>query len=260
MEDKKESKCEWMRGICGHGFAMKMFAIFLIVVSVFYIVKTKNEFRGYNRVQPAMTISVSGEGKEFVKPDIATFSVGVVKQNVDLLKAQKEAADVIEKVIVVLKEKGVADKDQKTALFNIYPQYDYRDGIQKFRAYEVRQTLEVKIRDLSKVGEILGGVAGAGANEVGSLSFTVDNPKAVQEKARATAIKEAKTKAKTLSRDLGVRLVKIANYSESGGSQPPIFYGKTEYSMMGLGGGADVPMPTGENEVRVNVTITYEIK
>src|SRR3989344_3232615 len=198
MTDEKESKCEWARGMCGHRLVAKMFVIFLIVISVFYIVKTKNELRGYNRVQPATTISVSGEGKEFVKPDIATISVGVVKQNVDLLKAQKEAADVIDRTIAVLREKGVADKDQKTTSFNIYPQYDYRDGVQKFRAYEVRQTLEVKIRDLSKVGEVLGGVAGAGANEIGSLGFTVDNPKAAQEKARAAAISEAKEKAQTL--------------------------------------------------------------
>ncbi|MEK9175170.1 MAG: SIMPL domain-containing protein [Patescibacteria group bacterium] len=260
MEDKTESKCEWVRDMCGHGLVAKMLAIFLIIVSIFYIVKIKNEYRGYNRTQPATTISVSGEGKEFIKPDIATISVGVIKQNVDLLKAQKEAADVIDKVLAVLKDKGVADKDQKTTSFNIYPQYDYRDGVQKFRAYEVRQTLEVKIRDLSKVGEILGGVAGAGANEVGSLNFTVDNPKAMQEKARAAAIEEAKTKAKTLSRDLGVRLVKIASYSESGGAQPPpIFYEKAMYGM-GVGGGSDVSIPTGENEVRINVTITYEIK
>src|SRR3989344_2455371 len=220
MTDEKDSKFGWCKWAMGHWLVAKMLVIFLIVVSVFYIVKTKNEFRGYNRAQPATTISVSGEGKEFVKPDIATISVGVVKQNVDLLKAQKEAADVIDRVLAVLKEKGVADKDQKTTSFNIYPQYDYRDGVQKFRAYEVRQTLEVKIRDLSKVGEVLGGVAGAGANEIGSLGFTVDNPKMVQEKARTAAIKEAKEKARALSRNLGVRLVKIANYSESGGERP----------------------------------------
>src|SRR3989338_5116980 len=96
-----------------------------VVLSLFVLVKIKAELRGYNRTQAPATISVSGEGKEFVKPDIATISVGVVKQNVDLLKAQKEAADVIDRTIALLREKGVADKDQKTTSFNIYPQYDY---------------------------------------------------------------------------------------------------------------------------------------
>lgn len=261
MEDEKKSKFEWTKSMCGHWLVMKMLVIFLIVVSVFYIVKTKNEYRGYNRTQPPTMISVSGEGKEFVKPDIATINIGVVKQNVDLLVAQKEAADVMNRAIATLKEKGVEDKDQKTIAFNIYPQYDYRRGVQEFRAYEVRQTLEVKIRNLSKAGEILASLASVGANEIGSLSFTVDNPKTVEEKARAAAIKEAKEKAATLSRDLGVRLVKIASYSESGGSQPPpIFYEKAAYGMGMSAAPTSAPIPTGENEVRVNVTITYEIK
>ena len=156
MEDEKKSQCGLCHGAREHGLATKMLAIFLMVVSVFYIVRIKNEWNGYDRARAPATISVFGEGKEFVKPDIATISVGVVKQNVDLLKAQKEAADVIDRTIAVLREKGVTDKDQKTTSFNIYPQYDYRDGAQKFRAYEVRQTLEVKIRDLSKVGEVFG--------------------------------------------------------------------------------------------------------
>lgn len=260
MKDEKESKCEWAKGMCGHWLVAKMLVIFLIVVSVFYIVKTKNEYRGYNRTQPATTISVSGEGKEFIKPDIATINIGVIKQNADLLVAQKEATDVMGRAIATLKGKGIEDKDLKTVSFNIYPQYDYVRGVQRFRAYEVRQTLEVKIRDLSKIGEILSNLAGVGANEIGSLNFTVDNPKATQEKARAAAIKEAKDKAVALARDLEVRLVKIANYSESGGSQPPIFYAKAEYAM-GMGGAPSAPpIPTGENEVKINVVITYEIK
>ncbi len=239
---------------------VRVAAGFLVIVSVFFLAKIKNELSGYNRTQAPTTISVSGEGKEFVKPDIATISVGVVKQNVDLLKAQQDAAQVVDRVVVLLKEKGVADKDQKTTAFNIYPQYDYQNGQQRFHAYEVRQTLEVKVRDLSKVGEILAGVAGAGANEIGSLNFTVDDPKVSQEKARAAAIAEAKVKAAALSRDLGVQLVKIVSYNESSGGVPPMpYFAKAEYGMGGAGT-ANVAVPTGENEINMNVTITYEIK
>lgn len=260
MKDEKESKCEWGMGAYSHILVAKALVVFLVIVSIFFIVKTKNEWGGYNRTQPPATISVSGEGKEFVKPDIATIRVGVVKQSADLLKAQRDAKEVVDRVLVLLKEKNIADKDIKTTSFSIYPQYDYKDGVQKFRGYEVRQTLEVKMRDLSKVGEVLGGVAGAGANEVGSLNFTVDDPKAVQEKARATAITEAKQKAERLAKELGVRLIKITSYSESGGAQPPMpYFSKAEFGM-GMGGAADVAVPTGENEIKMNVSITYEIK
>lgn len=232
---------------------------FLIIVSMFFLVKTSSELRGYNRVQAPTTVSVSGEGKEFVKPDIATISVGVVKQNADLLKAQNETADAVNRVVSVLKNKGVADKDQRTISFNINPQYDYTRSGRKFLGYEIRQTIEAKIRDLSKVGDILASVAGAGSNEIGSLNFTVDDPKIAQEKARAAAITEAKNKAKALSRDLGVRLTKIISYNESSGGNPsPIpYFTKASY---GMGAATEMAVPTGENEILMNVTITYEIK
>lgn len=231
---------------------------FLTITSLFMLAKLKNEMRGYNRTTAPTTLSVSGEGKELVKPDIGIVSIGVVKNNLDLVKAQQSAAELINRVVHVLGQQGVAEKDQRTTSFNIYPQYDYRDGAQKFRGYEVRQTIEVKIRDLSKVGVILSGVTAAGANEVSSLTFTVDDPKAAEDKARAAAIAEAKTKAKKLAKDLGVRLKRIVSYNESnGGYPPPIFYAKAEF---GMGGSSAPAVPTGENEIRKNVTITYEIK
>lgn len=231
---------------------------FLVIASFFMLTKIKNEARGVSGVQPP-SITVSGEGKEFVKPDIASVTIGVAKNNLDLLRAQQDAAKAIDAIVADLQKEGVAENDIKTISFSIYPQYDYRDGRQVFRGYEVRQTLEVKIRDLAKVGTILTGVARAGANEVGSLTFTVDDPKVAQAKAREQAITEAKEKAKVLSRQLGVRLGKITSYNESsgGGTPPPIFARSAEF---GIGGDFAPPVPTGENEIRMNVSITYAIK
>jgi len=239
---------------------MVVVAVFLAVVSLYFLIALKNEWRGYNRAQPPITISVSGEGKEFVKPDIAVANIGVVKNSADLVKAQQSASELINRVIFVLKERGVEEKDQKTTSFSIYPQYDWKEGERIFRGYEVRQSIEVKIRDLTKAGVILSGVTAAGANEVSSLSFTVDDPKIAQEKARKAAIDDAKTKAKTLAKDLGIRMVRIVSFNESsGGYSPPVFYAaKAEF---GVGGGDIAPsVPAGENEIRSNVTITYEIK
>ena len=227
---------------------------FLAVTSILFIGKIKNEFKG---LTPA-TISVNGEGRVFIKPDIAIINVGVSKQSFDLLPAQQQAADVINKVSDFLKSKGVEEKDIKTTSYNISPRYDYNEGIQIFRGYEVHQNLEIKIRDLSKVGAIISGSAQAGANQVGSLQFTVDDPKAAANEARAKAIKEAREKAVKLSKDLGVGLKKIIAYNESqGGYQPPMpYYSKGAE----LGRGGDLVVPSGENEVLVNVSITYELK
>lgn len=239
-------------------FGYTVFAL-IALLALFLATKIKTEIKGYNRQFPAPSISVSGEGSVFIKPDIALISVGVTKNNVDFVVAQKDATEVINKTINFLKSKGVEEKDIKTTSYNIYPQYDYIRGEQKFRGYEVSQNLELKIRNLDSVGEILSGVASSGANMVGSLRFEVDDMKKSKEEARKEAIKEAKEKAKTLSKQLGVRLKKITSYYESdGGFSGPIYY---DAAFGGKGGDfpAPVSVPTGENEIKIVVTINYEI-
>ena len=158
-----------------------------------------------------------------------------------------------------LKENKVDDNDIKTTSYSISPRYDYKEGEQKLRGYEVHQNLEVKIRDLEKVGSILSGSAVRGANQVGSLTFSVDDPKKAKEKARDMAVKDAREKSIRLSKSLGVNLKKIVSYSESGGEGPIPIFSKAEF---GLGGDFPTPAPTpsGENEIRVLVYLTYEIK
>lgn len=238
------------------------YAVFVLVMllALFAAVKTKTELKGYNRNFPAPTISVSGEGKVFIKPDIAKISVGVTKKNVDFVVAQKNATEVINKTINFIKSKGVEEKDIKTTSYNISPQYDYIKGEQKFKDYEVSQNLEIKIRNLDKIGEILSGVTQSGANTVGSLRFEVDDMDKAKEEARAEAISEAKEKAKVLSKHLGVRLKKITSYYESDGGFPgPIYLSDSAF---GKGGDfAPAPsVPAGENEIKITVSITYEIK
>ncbi|OGF63912.1 hypothetical protein A2661_02015 [Candidatus Giovannonibacteria bacterium RIFCSPHIGHO2_01_FULL_45_24] len=233
--------------------------VFLAVLIVFFGVRTWNEITGASRPFPASTISVSGEGKVFVKPDVAVVNIGVIKQGTDLVLTQRSATDVINRVLEMLKREGVEDKDVKTTSYSISPRYDYKDGAQIFRGYEVHQNLEVKIRDLGEVGGILSRSAEFGANQVGSIQFTVDDPKAAKDEARAAAIKDAKEKAARLSKSLDIRLKKLVSYSESGGGFPPPvpIYGKA--AEFGLGG--DFPaLPSGENEINIFVTLTYEIR
>ncbi|MEK7560152.1 MAG: SIMPL domain-containing protein [Patescibacteria group bacterium] len=241
-------------------FGYALIAI-LIFGSLFLIIKTKTELKGYNRQIPAPTISVSGEGSVFIKPDIAKISVGITKQNINFVVAQKDATDVINKTINFLKSKGIEEKDIKTTSYNIYPQYDYIKGEQKFRGYEVSQNLEIKIRNLDKVGEVLSGVTQSGANMIGSLNFEIDDMDKVKAEARAKAIAEAKLKAKELSKQLGVRLKKIISFSESGGFDGPIFFARE--AAVGIGGDFQAPtpsIPAGENEIKINVSLIYEIK
>jgi hypothetical protein len=125
----------------------------------------------------------------------------------------------------------------------------------------VRHTIEVKLRDLNKVDDLLAGVVEKGANEVSSIQFSVDDEEKVLAEARKKAIEDAKKKAEVLAEDLGVRLTKIVAFSEFGGG--PIF--ARSFEALGKGGdggfGGAVPTPQiepGEQEIRSFVNIVYE--
>lgn len=212
------------------------------------------------RTQGASQIPVTGEGKVAAKPDIAILNATVVTEKVTVSEAQTKNTEVYNSIVKFLKDAGIDAKDVKTTHYSIYPQYFYSQTRKpEITGYQVRNTLEIKIRDLSKVDDVLGGVVAYGANEVGNVSFTIENPNALKEQARKLAIEMAKEKAKVLSKDLGVRFSKIVGFSESegGGFPPPIFYAEALGKGGSGGGGPDLSQ--GEQEIKVFVTLTYEL-
>jgi len=254
-------------GWCPAGKWHKIIKIVLLVIVLVLIGKMifgGHGWRGDNNV--VNVITVSGKGEVVVKPDLAVVSFGVSTENLDVAKAQTESTTKMNNIINLLKTKGVAEKDIKTTNYNIYPRYDYTQltpyssGKQTLAAYVVSQTVEVKIRDISKAGEILTGVGEFGVTDVSGLNFTIDNDQVVKDQARDLAIEDAKAQAKVLAKGLGVKLVKITSFSEGGNY--PIYYGMEKSMAMGIGGG-DAVSPqilTGENKITSNVSITYEIR
>lgn len=220
-------------------------------------------------------ITVTGEGTVYAVPDVAELSIGVKSQGKTLKSAQADNTAKYNAVIDFIKANGVEAKDIKTTYYNVNPQYQYDNRPcpllssypcppqepPKIVGYEITSTLSVKVRNMDKVGDILDGVVSAGANEVNGPSFSIDDENKPKEEAKKIAIEKAKESAKKLSRDLGVRLLKITGFSESGG-YPPIYYAR---ALEAKGGDFAAPMPApsiepGQNEVKVNITITYEVR
>lgn len=210
------------------------------------------------------TITVSGEGKLQITPDIAEMSFGVTTgvQTTAKAASDKVAADMA-KILAAVKATGVQDKDINTENFYLNPVYDWTDGRQRLRGYEATQSLRVKVRDLEKVGEVLTAATDNGANQAGGVTFNLEDPEAKKDEARTEAIANAKKKAEDLAAQLGQRLGDVQSFNEnSGGWYPPVMYAREAY---GVGGAsADMEkaqsMPAGEQDLTVSVTITYELK
>jgi hypothetical protein len=243
-------------------------SIFLVAATIFVLADTLNKLKQTERLEPTNTFSVTETGEIYAKPDLAEISFTVLTEAKTVADALNENVAKMNKVINFVKSQGVDEKDIKTTNFSIYPRYEYiyaepeiypyPPGKQVLAGYNVNQQIDVKIRNLNKVGDIIQGASDNGANQTGSLQFTIDNQDQVKVQARALAIEKVKNKAKELSSQVGIKLGKITNFSEN--IYSPWYYGDSLREASGLGGSVPAPqIQTGENKVSVTVTITYEI-
>jgi uncharacterized protein len=216
-------------------------------------------------------INVRGEGEVFAKPDIGSFSFSVLAEGKDASEAQTKSAESINAIVAYLKEAGVEERDIKTNNYYLNPKYDYNQvpcyatycpvSEPKLVGYEVSQTVQVKVRDLTKSGDLISGVGTKGATNMSNLEFTIDDESALKAEARALAIADAKEQAEKLAKDLGVEIVRMTGfYEEAGGGYPmPMYEGMG--GDMAMNAKAIAPsMPTGENTITSVVSISYEIK
>jgi uncharacterized protein YggE len=214
------------------------------------------------------TIGVSGEGKVTVKPDVAELSFSVINQGSDPALLQTSNDTRMKTAIDYLKSQGVKEEDIKTTAYVLLPQYEHdvpqplpRTEIRPPRiiGYTLTQTVNAKLRDLLRVGSIVGGLTEQGVNQINGISFFVENPEEFRAKAREEAILKAQTQAASIAARLGVKLGRITNFHES-----PIFYPPPFAFGVGggleKGGGFAAPIEPGSQEITVMVNINYAIK
>ncbi len=209
-----------------------------------------------NKTEP---FTVSAEGKVTTKPDIALINVGFTANSQTVSDVQNQANQTINKISADLKKLGVGEKDIQTTNYNLQPNYDYRSPVQKISGYVINVNLAVKVRDFNKINSVIDTATADGANQIGNLSFTVEDPEQFQSQARKVAIENAKKKASEIANESGISLGKIINVSE-GVSQTPRPLMMTAEKTTGLGGGTPTQIEAGSSEISVTVTLSYETR
>ena len=206
------------------------------------------------------TISVSSEGSVKVKPDVSSINVGVQTENKSSKVAQQENATKMSKVMVVLKGLKIADTDIKTSQYTIYPieTYSEKDQRSYITGYRVINTLEITIRDISKVGAVIDTVTANDANTVSNIQFTVADPDKYYLQALENATGKAKAKADVLAKQFGIKIGLPLQINEmSGGYNPPIMYQSMD-SMKAMNAAPQATsISTGKLEINASVGLVY---
>lgn len=216
----------------------------------------------------APSLSVVGHGKVSAVPDVADINVGVVSQGAtakDALEANNKDTERLHKV---LKERGVAAKDVETKQIQVSPVYSHPDSrrpmppgeefVPKVVGYRVTNSVEVTVRDVHRLGEMLDAVVEAGANQVTGIAFRVEKCEQLLDQARKLAMADAKRKAELLAGEAGVVLGPARQISEAGSGPPrPMYLGSGAPQAMMARSAA--PVAPGEQDLAVSIQVSYTI-
>jgi len=216
--------------------------------------------------QPVATtnraITVVGVGTASGTPDVANIDVGVETQAASVQQAVDDNKAQMTKLLDALKSLDIADKDIRTSNYSVYterqplPAPDSK-GSQGPVIYHVSNQVNVTVRNVNQLGDVLDKVVAAGANNIYGVNFSVADTSKLEDEARANAMADAKERAASLAKLAGVTLGDVMNVSEVIGGPTPIY--SAAAPKMGLGGGG-TPVQPGELEVNTSVQVTFAIK
>lgn len=208
------------------------------------------------------TISVTGTGEIDVKPDMAYLSLGVQTNAATAKDAQTQNAAVIQKLTNLLKGTWKIDAaDIQTSQFYVQPNYSYsdKDG-QKITGYIAYHTLKVKYTNLDQIGALLDDASSAGANQIGDVTFTVQNPDQYQEQVIAKAMANANLKAGAIAKAANRQLGSVLNIVQNDGSLAPIFTHSVSFSAASSADSAKTSVEPGEITVNTSLSVQYLMK
>lgn len=206
-------------------------------------------------------ITVNGNGVVSVAPDQAKISLGILTIAPNAQKAQQENAATANKIINSLVKAGIPHDQIETQDYSVWPEYRYPQPKEnkppEIAAYRVNNTILITINDLTRVGNTIDTAVTAGANQIQSIQFLKKDITAAQQEALQKACQEARLKAETIARALGVEVSGIVAVQEDGSTiSPPIYRYGTEMADAAL---APTPITPGELQVNANVVIVFSI-
>lgn len=211
--------------------------------------------RGQDLTLPNVT--VSGEASTSVQPDLAEIRAGVTNQ----ARTAREAADANAKtmtaVLAAAKEAGIEAKDIQTARISVQPlfsrpQPEARNEPPRITGYQVTNNVTLRLRDISRIGEMLDRLIAAGANNVHGIDFQVSESSKLMDTVRAAAVSDARRKAEIYAQAAGVQLGRVVAIAETDISMP-------RANVMRASVPAQTPIAGGEEMLRVLLRVSFEL-
>lgn len=204
-------------------------------------------------------IIVTGEGSIKATPNQARLTIGTESRSKTSKEAQQRNAEAMTAVQQKLAALGVPKDAIRTIAIDLQPEFDYANGKQVARGYVARNTVEVRVDDFAKLGDVIDAVVNSGATNLHGLRFDVKERAQVEAAALQAAVKDGMAKAQAIATGAGKaidRVLRIEEQFSGGGGPVPMLRGE----MMMAKADASTPVAAGEIEIRAQVRLSVGIK
>lgn len=203
-------------------------------------------------------LSVSAQGETRRVPDVATLSAGVVTQAEEADDALQANASQMNRLMQAIAKAGIEERDIRTSGLSVSPRYRRADGqAPQISGYQASNTVSLKVRDITRLGEVIDALVASGANQVHGPQFEIGEPDEAYDEARRTALQNARDRAGLYASALGLEVRRIISISEGGGFMPPPM---PMMAMRAMDSAAEAsPVSPGESTVSVNLDVVFEL-
>jgi uncharacterized protein YggE len=204
------------------------------------------------------TVTVTGMGEVDVQPDEAFITVGVQTDADTAAEAMQANTTQMQDVLDALAGAGIDQADIQTQFVSVQPRYGNQTdptAIPEIVGYTAINNVEVRVRDLAQLGDLLDTAIQAGANNVGGIRFSVSEASEVREDAEQAAFNDARAKAERWARLAGGTLGPVLSITDGAVNAVPVF-GR---DLGGLGAGGAAPIEPGTETLTVFIQVTWEL-
>ena len=214
---------------------------------------------------PHRVVQVAGQGEATVAPDRARIAMAVEARNLQLAAAEAKANEGTRAAVAAFKSLGLKEADINTAGYSVNAEFDWINGKQKFKGYLAVRQIELTVRDLSKIGDVLLSATQSGINNVQPPQLEASQAKATERTALGRATEDAVAQARVIAEALGMKLgsVRTINANAEMPQPQPMREMKVMMAMdaapAGMSGNEQMGFSAGLITSRASVTAEFEL-
>lgn len=214
--------------------------------------------RGVERDETLLTVSATGRADS--RPDEARLQLGVQSIAASAAEASQANRQKMERVAAALAELGVKPDDLQTRTLSLQ-RIDYGKDRGRFRADNV---IEVKLRQMDRVGDAVAKVTDAGANLLSGPDLRVSDRESSSRSAYAAAYRAARARADAYAGAAGLKVDRVLAIYDGGETGAPPPYGRgaamDAVAQSVAPPPVSVPFSAGINTTEVRVRVDFALK